>query len=245
MAGAGAGGALAGLFSGSSDVPNYSDIDLKKDNPELWKQLQELKALTSEYERLYSQRRQGQTAAEKIQVEDSRSQLKDQLSNRGLVGSSAGAGMMGDYEARLQAAIAERAFQEEQQLLAALQNSRASYMNMLTGGQQMAMQPMMAEYGAQMGEDQARNQFFSGLFNSGLNLYASKNLGALNTGSNAQPTIVDMGDDTPYTRYGSQPGAPTLPGMPVSSSPQGGGRYMVSGFYPGQYEHPLWPGRGP
>lgn len=172
LMGAGLGGGISNaLFGGPGDAPTYGDINLQKENPELWKELEELKAATSEYQSALTRRRSGPTPNEMIQKREAEDQIQAGLANRGLVGSSAGTGLMADAEARLSAQIQERAFQEEQQLMAAKTQAQAQYLNSLQGGLHMAMEPRMASYQNDQQEDMAKNQLYSGLFNSGLALY--------------------------------------------------------------------------
>jgi hypothetical protein len=170
----GAIGTLKGMMDKPPGVPSLSDADLKRQNPSLWQELQELKAINLELDRLYNQRSSGANAGEIAQMAEARSKAYERQGNLGLIGSSAGAEMMGAQEAQMQNAVQERIARERQNLLGQRMQGRQAYAGMY----QNAMAPVMAQanyrHQDQLAEMQARNQFFSGLLNTGANLYGQQ-----------------------------------------------------------------------
>lgn len=180
IAGYGAGSGLGGLADGSDPykAPSFSDVDLKTANPELWAQLQKELALADESERLYNQRQQGMNYQERTGLNEALSGAAHRQANMGQLGSAVGNAQMADAEARLRSNIAQRAFGEQQQLLAASQQARAGYAEHLLSGQQASLNPMTQQaqmnYQNQLAEEQAKNQFSSGLMGAGLSLYGNQ-----------------------------------------------------------------------
>jgi phage tail tape-measure protein len=72
------GGTLGFLTGGTPDAPDYSEIDLARDNPELYRRIKENDALIRQAQQLYDQRRMGETEAEKFQHQQTMSQLAEQ-----------------------------------------------------------------------------------------------------------------------------------------------------------------------
>lgn len=166
-------GSLFGMLKGTPDAPSYADLDLAKENPDLWKELQRLQAVNRQYDDMFAARRAGANASELAQLAQGRSQVQDQLANRGLIGSSAGTSMQAGADAQMQGQIQERAFQEMMAMQQARQQAQAQYAQQLAQGQQMAMQPMQAQHQQGMQGDADRNQFFGGLLGAGLQMYGA------------------------------------------------------------------------
>lgn len=232
MAGAGLGGALGGALEPNDHPPTYADINLKKENPELWKELQRLRAINKEYESLYARRAQGPNSAELIAKEDALARGRDVQNSKGTLGSSAGVQMQADLENRVMASIQERAAAEQERLLNGQRQSEAQYMEALSGAQQGALGVRNARYMADQAESEAQNQFYSSLANSGMQLYASGKLGDVY--KNTPKGAADIGGDV-YQKYGD---GSILPGTPVAQNDPG--RYMAGGYYPGGYENPFY-----
>jgi len=169
----GAAGGLLGIFAGSGDGPSLADVDLQRDNPDLWRELQQLQAMSMQYERLYAQRRMGPTAQERSQVQEGRGRMEEQQATLGMAGSSTGSRIMGEYNNQAMAAIQQRAFQEQQQLLAAQMQSKQMYAQQLAQGQQNALQSKMGQFQNQQQNSADRNQFMSGLVNAGIGMYGT------------------------------------------------------------------------
>lgn len=170
LLGVGAAGSLFGMFKGS---PKLERPNLARDNPELWAQLEELKAQREELDRLYDQRRQGATAGEIAGMAQARSEMGEKMGNLGLVGSSAGAQMMGGYDAKLIDGLYDRIFREQQALMQARQQAQGNYLNAYSGAYGNEASFLNGQAQAQAAEDMARNQFFGGLVNSGMSLYGN------------------------------------------------------------------------
>lgn len=172
--GAGALGSLYGMLKPDPKTPSLADVDLARDNPDLWKQLQQLQSMNRELDTMYRTRRAGATASELAQLGAGRSQLSDQLATRGLVGSSAGSQQQAAAEAQMQAAIQQRAYQEMMQLMQARQQAEQQYTQNFSNAQQQALASKFPGYQAQMQNNAERNQFYGGLFGAGMNMYGTQ-----------------------------------------------------------------------
>ena len=170
----GIGGGLLGMLSGSDDeMMSFADVDLQRDNPDLWAELQNLEAMSQQYEKMYNARMQGPTMGERAQVEQGRSRLEEQQKTRGMGGSSAGARMMGEYNNQAMSSIQQRAFEEAMSLLSAQQNVSQARSQGILSGQNAIVNQGNQQVQNQIGSDTARNQFMSGLINTGLKKYAN------------------------------------------------------------------------
>lgn len=176
LLGVGAIGSIAGMFKKTPKTTVPTLDDLKRANPDLYNELQSIRSMSKEYERLYSQRTKGATAQEMNQVQDARSANQAQLSNRGLVGSSAGQQLAADFEGRMNNQIQDRLSQEQLALLGAQQQSKQAYLQAQQAALNPYMQAQQANNQAQMANDQAQNQFFGGLVNGGLGMYGTQML---------------------------------------------------------------------
>ncbi len=199
-------GGLAGLFKDNPEVEVPTMDLLRENNPALFDELQRLRSLSSEYDRLYAQRQRGATTNERLEMDDARRSNSAMLANRNLIGSSAGQQLQADFDNRMQAALAQRVAQDQERLMAQRQQSQLAYLQ----AQQAALQPysqaQAANAQAQAAENASQNQFFSGLFNSGLGLLG---------------TQYFMGQDPFASRGGSNLGGSNVYGS------RGPGNYMV------------------
>lgn len=219
--GAGVGGVLGGMFDSSPDAPTFSDINLQTANPALYAELMKESALADQATALYNQRMQGPTFAEKAQVSDQQSQLAHQLAARGALGSSVGANQQSDVGARLNSQLAKEAFQQQQALLQQAQQAHAQYTQMYAQAQNQVMQPQLLNYQNAMGQQQAGNQFYSGLLNGGMQLYGNQ--------QNAQ-TMADAYAANKPSYYGpmnNQQGSPYQMGSQYGGNGQGGWGYNM------------------
>lgn len=176
LLGIGLGGSLIGALKGTPKTTVPTLDDLKRANPDLYNELQSIRSMSKEYERLYSQRTKGATAQEMNQVQDARSANQAQLSNRGLVGSSAGQQLAADFEGRMNSQIQDRISQEQLALLGAQQQSKMNYLNAQNAALNPYAQAQQANNQAQMANDAAQNQFFGGLVNAGFGMYGANQL---------------------------------------------------------------------
>lgn len=209
LMGAGGLGMLKGLFS-SNQTPSLSDVNLQRDNPELYQQLQQMQSVVGEYQNAYNQRRQGATAGELAGMAQSRAADSSRMGNLGLIGSSAGQSMMGGFEAQQQNALQQRIFQERQQALQGLQGAQQNYTSALGNAQSQDLQALMGQHQGNLAGQTAQNQFFSGMLGSGLNLYGTgqylntmQNGAMQNAGLNYNPNVgwgIGLGAQytTPY-----------------------------------------------
>lgn len=191
--GYGAGGALSNMFS-DSEAPTLSDVNLARDNPELWKELQGLEALVGEYDRQYAQRKQGATAGELAGVAEGRGHYAEQLGNLGLTGSTAGAQLQGAHEAKMQDALMNRIAQERQQLLAQLFQAKQAYASAFANGQQGVLASLQGRANAHNQDQESQNQFYSGIGNAGLRMLGNENYIDYMNGGNQAPVLNTWGN---------------------------------------------------
>lgn len=166
-------GALFGLFQGDDPeikVPTFTDIDLARDNPDLFKRLQENEKLLQEARRLYDRRRQGITSEEDRMYKESLADVNRGLVNSGLAGTSDGMMMAARARSEMDAKIAERIAAEELGLLNNLQGATRGMYDLTKDAYAATMAPSLMEYQAAMGDQAAKNQFYSGLFSGGLSM---------------------------------------------------------------------------
>lgn len=197
----GLGGSIFGMTQGSPQYNggSYSDISLENENPELYRELLKVRFAADQAEQMYNARRQGPTDLESRQFAQDRAHAQQQMANQGLLGTSAGIAGLADTDARLRGAIADRAFKEQQALA---QNAMAARMQetQMTAQAQNAIMASKQHSGDQSfnsanAEDAARNQFFSGLMNSGAGAYqAYQNQNMLSNMQNNQQSY----QSTPY-----------------------------------------------
>lgn len=204
--GSGAGGALGNILSGSDEysAPSFSDIDLQTENPELWKELVAISRQADEAERLYNQRRQGMTYEEKVGMEQGAANVAQRQAVTGQLGSAVGNSQQASAESQIRASIAERAFREQQALQQNAMAQRQAYAQALLSGQQAVLQPMQQQaqtnFQSQQAESAAQNQFFSGLFNSGMSgLAQNNNVAAMREYRAANPSPYSYGLGTPQS----------------------------------------------
>ncbi len=209
--GVGAGlGFLGGLFAGDGvdELPpwalspdalksiNFSDIDLKTLNPELYEKLLQNNALLDEYSKAYAERRQGLTNQEERRMRDDTLRSENRLGAMGLAGTGQGEAMMADVTARARDAAMERAYQEKIGLLQGLNQAQGQNFNMsrqamgdaygaMVGNRDNAYRGdianrdyMMGKFENNQNQQAASNQFWSGLFNNGMQ--GLGNLGNMN-----------------------------------------------------------------
>ena len=178
MAGAAIGGGAGGLFD-SNDVgpyrsPSFADIDLAKENPELYAELMKVSAAADQAQRLYDQRNRGMNEMEVQQLAAGRANMSNNLANRGLLGTSAGLAAETGAEGQIRAQIAARAFQEQQALAQAAQQAHQGLFQDYMQAQNQVMNPMhqaaQANWENQNAINQGNNQFYGGLINGGMSL---------------------------------------------------------------------------
>lgn len=215
VVGAGVGGALGGMLGkdNSFSAPSFSDIDLASANPQLWAELQRMNATVGEAERLYNARRQGPSELELRQYGQARSNMQDQQAQQGLLGTSAGLSAEADSDARLQGAIRERAFQEQQSLFNNMAQQRAAYEQAIMGAQNQIVNPQMQaaqiNYQQAQENDAARNQFYSGLATAGAGMYANnQNMAAMDKRMAQQQAMYPSIYQPNYNPYGAPPASP-------------------------------------
>ncbi len=176
------GGALgfgAGMLQGDDKnptftAPSFSDIDLQTENPELYEELMKAYAAADEMENAYRARRAGPNYSDNAEMAEVNSGIQQRLAHQGLLGSSVGVAAAADADTMLRERINERAMQEAERLRAAWMAQQAGNANFKRQMQQDVMSGMMAEKTGQYQADRedlaANNQFYSGLFNGGMQM---------------------------------------------------------------------------
>jgi hypothetical protein len=240
--GAGVGAITGGLFGGhkSYQSPHFSDIDLQRENPELWAQLQSLGAMADHAEALYNQKVQNDAIDQARQVGQGVASVNDRLAHSGLLGTSAGLSNASDSESRLRTAIAQKAYMEQQQALQQAQSLRSNYLNQYSAAQQGAMAPLQQQAQINFQNDNAnsaaRNQFISGGLSALGNAYGQYN--------NQQNMNAQRADDRAFysTLYGGGTAAPAY-GAPASYGVTSySGVPSSSVYYPGGSGYPSYGG---
>jgi hypothetical protein len=165
-------GGLANMFRGSPQFNAPTLDSLRRQNPELYNALMDIRRQSAVYEQMASQR-QGVSPLQRQMMADQGSQINQQMANRGLVGSSAGTQMQADARSRMMNQALQQAFQERQALMGASQGANQAFLGGFGQAVAPQMQQEMARYQQEMGNRQAQNQFFSGLVGGGLNLYGT------------------------------------------------------------------------
>ncbi len=167
----GIGGGILGLFSGSDPkivAPTFADIDLAKENPELYGRLQQQDALIKQAQSLYDQRRQSITPNEDRMYRDYLAQNGRNLQGSGLAGTSDGMALANNAARTYQDQLADRIYKEKLGLFDNLQNTSVRGYDM----NRQALGDVMQTKNAQMGVNENylnnSNQMWSGLFNGGL-----------------------------------------------------------------------------
>lgn len=160
-------GLLGSLFGGGDD-PQYTLPrleELRKTNPDLYDQLMQIKYMSEQARNQAA--REGITAAERFQMDDARSGLRSQQSNRGLAGSSAAVSQQAELANRMAAAQAERALREEMARRSEAANLAGSYLNAYRG---IAAPMADARYRQDLSNQQARSNFFGGMLQTGIGM---------------------------------------------------------------------------
>lgn len=207
-------GGLYGLFSTPDDYtsPSFSDINLQSENPELYAQLLQLRAIQSQAQREYDTRRMGMTAQEESDYYKGMANSRDVQSSQGLLGTSVGNSQMTNTNNLLRGAIADRALKEREQLFGNLQSATQNNFN----GTNQALQEIMAlKSGAgQMNYNQGlqQTQGNTAFIQSGLNAYQTANNNDQNNQFRQQ-----LLNQSPFAGYGG-PGGYGNPYAPVPQS---------------------------
>jgi hypothetical protein len=177
-------GFFSGMASGSDPVPvapTFADISLAKDNPDLFKRLQDQDAIIREARNMYEARRQGMTAQERFSYGDSMARTGESLNRAGLSGSSDAFAIADEQRRRQDAVIADRVFQEKN----ALYNQYLQQVDRGYNQNRQAIGDVLDQKNRQFSADNQKladsNAMWSGLANSGLsnlgrgiNMYASQ-----------------------------------------------------------------------
>lgn len=213
MVGAGA----LGKWLTSKDVQTPGGInmaDLQRVNPALFKEIMQNEAKINEARSILESRRRTATAQEMQAMADARNSLQATQAHMGLAGTSAGAGQMGDMEARMQQQIAERAFQEEQYMQQQLDQARQAAQASNRAGAGFLWDKAAMDYQDALAKEQQNQQFWNSLMNSGMSvgtMGASQMMNQPNI--DAQTQLYK--DQSAYYQRGGQP----LPQQPVPQAP--------------------------
>lgn len=172
---AGALGGLAGMFRKTPKFDAPTLDTLRRQNPELYAEFM----ATLRDARMMSDmaaQRQGLSSAQQASLQDTTSQINQQLANRGLVGSSAGTQLSADARSRAMGNLLQQALQERMSLMQGAGQARGNAAQLFQQGVAPAMQASQMNTQAKMANDAAMNQFFSGLLGAGANMYATNQL---------------------------------------------------------------------
>lgn len=210
-------GLIGGLFAGSDSepdpyvAPSFADINLQRDNPELYAELQQLKQQEKLQTQLYQARIAGPTVLERAQESDAANATAANSQARGQLGTSVGNSAREASADRIRQMIQERAMQEGNAHLDNANRIQQQYLQGFTGGQNAIMANRVAEAkaaaGASADEAAASNQFYSGLANAGFSGIAN-GLNSYNLGQTADANPYPM--QTPY-------GSPSVPMAPTGA----------------------------
>lgn len=241
--GVGALGSLAGIFRHDPQYtsPTFNDVHLERDNPELWQELQNLNGVVTQLQKAYDSRRAGLTPLEQGQLNEERSGIQSREANQGLLGSSAGMAAEGDIMSRAHNAADQRAQMESNALLQQLMSGRQGYLQAFGGAQNADLARMVDQaktrYNAQVGNNQAQNQFFSGILNGGMGLYGlSQN--PLNPANRPNPNAWLPPGATAAPTMGMPANYPQLPSNLSGPYPGGYGNFSpYSGGNSGPYAY--------
>lgn len=191
VAGAGVGGAIGGQFDKKTKYksPSFADIDLARDNPQLYAQLMKQEEILAQYEALYNQRSTGPSLSEQRMRDQSLDAMRGQAASRGMLGGSTSFLNEMDFGERYNDQIAQRIFQEQQALLGARAAQQGNLVGLYGNAQNNIMNNMnqqsMTDYNQKMAEDMARNQFYASLMQGGAQMY----------GADKQSTAMDRNSD--------------------------------------------------
>lgn len=175
----GAAGTAYGMSKGRQKYtsPNYADIDLSKDNPALYAELQKYEQLGNRLEALYNQRKTGPNAQEMRMRDQAMNDQRASLAARGGLGGSTELLANRDLNMNFQQQVQQQAFQEQQAMMQQMLAQRAQQAQMFGNAQQGIYQNQaqanMMDYQSRMAQDQARNQMFSGLLGAGAGMYGA------------------------------------------------------------------------
>lgn len=273
--GAGIGG-LIGLLGGSDDTPqlgdyqfspgslksyNFSDVNLRTMNPELYQKLMQNDQVLHDLQGALAARREGPTANENRQQEEYLNRQASGMAGNGMAGTPMGNAQMADTAARLMDSQRDRAFQEYQQLQGQVagqanantglwQNAQGQAIGQLNNNRQTSLamdqlnnERQIAQYGQAQQAAQAGNQFWGGLLNGGLgylgNQQNMQGLAAAMGGSYTPHSVVPVGDwlNQGASWLGDQFGGPAAPaqsfgGYSAPSAPSAGMGYGYGGGVP-------------
>lgn len=235
LMGVGAAGTAYGLMQPRQkyNSPNYDDIDLSRDNPSLYAELQKYEQLGNQLEAQYNQRKTGPNNAELRMRDQALNDQRNNLQSRGALGGSTSLLAERDLNSRFQDEVMARAFQEQQALMQQRMAQRAQQAQMFGNAQQNIYQNLShnadIDYQSRVAQDRARNQFFSGLMGAGTGLYgANQQAGAMaaNTAALQQQQAAYQGVPQGYSPQASSPYVPQqVPSYQFGQySPYSGGR---------------------
>ncbi len=183
--GAGA-GFLAGQLFGDDpqpEAPLFSDINLQTENPELYAQLMQYDAAIKQAQDAYRARSGGILPQEQRYLDQSLNQQREQQAGLGILGSGTANNQQAQMQMQLRDAIAQRAFQEQQAMQQNIQGMMGNRFNMSRQALNDVMQQRMGGYQGEMADQQAGNQFWSGLASGGLQgavgLYNADKMGGI------------------------------------------------------------------
>lgn len=222
-------GGIGGYFAAPDDpqgLYNYSDVDLARDNPELYRQIKELEQQRDQLKQELTSRQAGMSIMEARGLQDQKAAQASQLAGQGILGSSAGQSAQANAEALARAQIQQNAFAQrqalQQQILGADQGIGGAYSNTLAS----TLAAKNGQVAQNNDNNMSRASYNSGLLNSAFGglaaaggmyqnqqnfdkLMADRANANQQAYSPAAPPVQIPGTTTPiYRGMGSSPGVP-------------------------------------
>lgn len=163
----------------------FDDISLSSINPELYQEILNNQEIINRAESILGSRGDG-TAVSRRKMQSDTADATERMAGMGLAGTPTGEAMMADFTAKLREQAEQRAFAEQMQGLPMMAGMHGDQYNRKMGlmgmemGQRNANRANLLEidkmknaqamggYQAAADEDAAKNQFWSGMFNSGM-----------------------------------------------------------------------------
>lgn len=232
-------GFLGGIFTGgdtpdlpdfqyskeSLASPDFQDINIKSQNPEMYAQLMQNQQLLHDMQSHLSQLREGPTASEQQQYHDYMAQQAAGQAGSGTAGSPMGNAMMADSAARLQNAQRDRAFQEYTQMQGQVAGQSNQNINQMYNAQNQVMGQQNANRQASMMRDEYMRQQQMGNYAQAQQAASAQNGfvgGLINAGTGI------LGHQNDMMNFGAMTGHPYDPNMAISNFFGGGGQTPVA-----------------
>lgn len=195
-------GGIGGLFSGNNKPElkefefspdslrsySFADINLARENPDLYAELQRNAMLIKQAEQILAARSMGPTSQESRDMRDTIGGYTNRMAAQGLVGDPIAEAARADMEAKMRERLAAQAYEQRLQglgQLATMQNQHADNMRMSLSDvmqnknlgvqqslnrDQLMNDRYLGQYQADMGGYQSKNKFYGDMFSGGLGM---------------------------------------------------------------------------